>query len=62
MKQPFFIDDKQLFKLSTCEWYQQEKESIALSSLSRPKQENTLDYSFRQTHFPDLINNFQEEV
>lgn len=62
MKQPFHIDDKQLFMLSTCEAYQKEKESISLSSLSRPKQENTLQYSFRQTCFPDLLNDFQEKV
>lgn len=62
MKQPFLIDDNQLLKLSTCEWYQQEKESISLSSLSRPKQENTLAYSFRQTRFPDLLNDFQKEM
>lgn len=62
MKQPFLIDNKPLFKLSTCEWYQQEKESISLSSPSRPKQENTLHFSFRQTRFPDLLHGFQEEI
>lgn len=42
-------------KLSTCEWYQMEKESYGLSSPCRPKTENTLSFSFRQTSFPELL-------
>jgi hypothetical protein len=58
----YHIDDKQLFILRTCETYQKEKESISLSSRLRPKQENTLHFSFRQTCFPDLLNDDEKET
>ncbi|WP_169823100.1 hypothetical protein [Anaerobacillus alkalilacustris] len=44
-------------QLSTCEWYQREKENYALSSPNRPKIESTLKYSFRQTSFPSSLKN-----
>ncbi|OIJ15815.1 hypothetical protein BKP35_02150 [Anaerobacillus arseniciselenatis] len=47
-------------QLSTCEWFQLEKESYALSSPYRPEVENTLHYCFRQTSFPhSLIRTYQ---
>ncbi|QOY35814.1 hypothetical protein AWH56_024690 [Anaerobacillus isosaccharinicus] len=42
--------------LSICEWYQREKESFSLSSPERPKFENTMNYSFRQTSFPKVLD------
>ncbi len=42
-------------QLTTCEWYQLEKESYALSSPYRPEVEETLHYCFRQTSFPHSL-------
>lgn len=45
--------DEPSASLSTCEWFQIEKENFALSSPLRPKVENTLRLGFRQTAFPN---------
>ncbi|MFN7252243.1 MAG: hypothetical protein ACK4M9_15785 [Anaerobacillus sp.] len=49
------LEKEPISHLSTCEWYQREKESFSLSSPERPKLERTMHYCFRQTSFPEVL-------